>query len=96
MTITIQIPTALRAFTDRQPEVRVEGATVEEAIADLARICPDIAQHLYEENGALRSFINVYFGDVNVKNLKGLETPLKDGDAIILVPAIAGGGGICP
>jgi adenylyltransferase/sulfurtransferase len=91
MSIIIQIPTALRAFTNRQPEVRVEGATVGEAIDALAGAFPDIRQHLYDEHGILRSFINIYFGDTNIKNLKGLETALKDGDTIMLVPAIAGG-----
>jgi molybdopterin converting factor small subunit len=93
MPVVIQIPTALRAFTDKQSEVRAEGATVEEAISALAVLHPDIKQHLYDENGALRSFINIYFGDTNIKSLNGLKTPLKDGDTIMLVPAIAGGAG---
>jgi len=91
MPVTIQIPTALRVFTDRKPEVSANGATVREAVADFAASYPDIAAHLYDEGGALRSFINVYLGDTNVKNLQGFDTPVKDGDTLMLVPAIAGG-----
>jgi molybdopterin converting factor small subunit len=93
MSVTIQIPTALRAFTNRQIEVQVEGATVGEAAAAFVAAYPDIRRHLYEESGALRSFVNVYLGETNVRSLQGLETPVKDGDTLMLVPAIAGGTG---
>ncbi|MDR3280127.1 MAG: MoaD/ThiS family protein [Synergistaceae bacterium] len=91
MPVTIQIPTALRVFTDRKSEVQAKGAIIAEAIADFAASYPDIKQHLYDEGGTLRSFINIYLGDTNIKNLGGLDTPLKDGDILMLVPAIAGG-----
>jgi adenylyltransferase/sulfurtransferase len=92
MAITIQIPTALRNFTDRQAEVTVEAATAGEAIAALAQAYPDIGQHLYQEDGReLRSFINVFIGEINIKRLKGLDTPVPEGGTIMLVPAIAGG-----
>jgi len=88
--VTILIPTALRAFTDRQSEVQVDGATVGEAVAALAAAHPDIKQHLYQ-NGELRSFINIFVGEDNIKNLDGLDTKLAPGTEIMLVPAIAGG-----
>jgi adenylyltransferase/sulfurtransferase len=91
MSVTIQIPTALRVFTDRKSDITAEGATAGEAIRYFADAYPDIAGHLYDEHGELRSFINVYLGDSNIKNLNGLDTPLKDGDVLMLVPAIAGG-----
>jgi adenylyltransferase/sulfurtransferase len=91
MAIIIQIPTALRNFTDQQGEIRVEGATVGAAITALAEQYPDIKHHLYQDNGSLRSFINVFAGDTNIKQLQGLETPLSDGAVLMLVPAIAGG-----
>ncbi|MDR2633518.1 MAG: MoaD/ThiS family protein [Treponema sp.] len=92
MAITIQIPTALRPFTDRQGEVTVAAGTVGEAIAALAQSYPDITGHLYQEGGKeLRSFINVFVGDTNIKKLTGLDTPLPEGGTIMLVPAIAGG-----
>jgi molybdopterin converting factor small subunit len=91
MAITIQIPTALRSFTNRQDEVQVEGTTVGAAIAALAKLHPDIKQHLYQDDGGLRSFINVFLGDTNIKKLQGLDTPLESGAVLMLVPAIAGG-----
>ncbi|MDR3336574.1 MAG: MoaD/ThiS family protein [Treponema sp.] len=90
MAVSILIPTALRAFTDRNSEVSVEGAAVGEAIAALAEKYPDIRQHLYKE-GELRSFINIFVGETNIKNLQGLDTALSPGAEIMLVPAIAGG-----
>jgi adenylyltransferase/sulfurtransferase len=91
MAVTIQIPTALRNFTGRQTEVTVEGATVGAAIAALAEQYPDIKRHLYQDDGSLRSFINIFAGDVNIKKLQGLDTPLSSGAVLMLVPAIAGG-----
>jgi adenylyltransferase/sulfurtransferase len=92
MSITIQIPTALRSFTDHRGEVTVEAATAGTAIAALALAYPDIKQHLYQEGGVeLRSFINVFVGETNIKKLQGLDTPVPEGGDIMLVPAIAGG-----
>jgi adenylyltransferase/sulfurtransferase len=90
MAVIIQIPTALRSFTERKAEVEVEGRTVGEAINALAELYPDLRQHLYlgEE---LRSFINVFVGETNIKKLDGLGTKLPEGAAVMLVPAIAGG-----
>jgi adenylyltransferase/sulfurtransferase len=100
MAVTIQIPTALRTFTERKSEVEVEGATVGEAIGAFADAYPDIKQHLYqpgEKSAAeqssleLRSFINVFVGETNIKKLDGLATKVPAGSVIMLVPAIAGG-----
>jgi adenylyltransferase/sulfurtransferase len=90
MAIIIQIPTALRSFTERKSEIEVAGQTVGEAINALAEQYPDIRQHLYQGTG-LRSFINVFVGDTNIKKLDGLQTKLSGGETIMLVPAIAGG-----
>jgi adenylyltransferase/sulfurtransferase len=91
MAVSILIPTALRSFTDRKSEVSVEGATVGAAIGAFAEAYPDIRQHLYQGDGELRSFINVFVGETNIKNLEGLNTRVADGTTIMLVPAIAGG-----
>jgi adenylyltransferase/sulfurtransferase len=91
MAVTIQIPTALRNFTGGLREVAVEGANVGAALAALAAAYPDIKPHLYQEDGNLRSFINVFLGETNIKKLRGLDTPLEDNAALMLVPAIAGG-----
>jgi molybdopterin converting factor small subunit len=93
MAVTILIPTALRVFAGGQAEVTVEGDTAGRAIEAFADKYPDIRQHLYDENNALRSFVNVYIGEKNIKTVNGLDTPVRDGDALMLVPAIAGGAG---
>jgi molybdopterin converting factor small subunit len=93
MPVTIQIPTALRAFTDRKAEIQAEGSTAGETVKNFAQAYPDIRTHLYDENDKLRSFINIYLGDENIKDIAGLDTPVKDGDTLTLVPAIAGGAG---
>ncbi|GHV95754.1 MoaD family protein [Spirochaetia bacterium] len=90
MAVTIQIPTALRSFTERKSEVEVEGQTVGETINALAEQYPDLRQHLYQGKD-LRSFINIFVGDTNIKKLEGLDTKLPDGATVMLVPAIAGG-----
>lgn len=88
---TLLIPTALRGFVDGQSSVDVQGATVGEALIDLTAKYPDIKRHIYEDGGELRSFINVYSGEDNIKALQGLDTPVGDGAELMLVPAIAGG-----
>ena len=90
MAIIIQIPTALRSFTGRKSEAAVEGQTVGEALSALTEQYPDIRQHLYQGED-LRSFINVFVGETNIKKLEGLQTKLSGGETILLVPAIAGG-----
>ena len=91
MAVSILVPAALRAYTERQAEIEVNGGTVGEAIADLAAKYPDIRKHIYKDENSLRDFINVYIGDTNIKEIEGLKTPVKDGDSVMLVPAIAGG-----
>jgi molybdopterin converting factor small subunit len=87
----LRIPTALRAFTDRKSSVEVSGATVGETVTALAELYPDIRGHLYEDTGELRSFINIFVGDTNVKATGGLATPVAPDSEVLLVPAIAGG-----
>ncbi|MDR0528571.1 MAG: molybdopterin-synthase adenylyltransferase MoeB [Zoogloeaceae bacterium] len=91
MTVTLRIPTALRSFTDRQTEVAVEGLTAGAALSALAERYPDIKTHLFETDGKLRAFINLYLDGKNIRNADGLNTPLTDGATLTLVPAIAGG-----
>jgi molybdopterin converting factor small subunit len=90
---TLLIPTALRGFVDGKASVEVSGATVGETLADLTKRYPGLKRHLYEDDGGLRSFINVYVGEDNVKALEGLDTPVADGAELMLGPAIAGGHG---
>jgi len=91
MAVSILVPAALRAYTERQAEIEVAGSTAGEAIADLAAKYPDIRKHIYKDDDNLRDFINVFIGDTNIKELDGLKTRIKDGDTVMLVPAIAGG-----
>lgn len=87
---TIKIPTPLRTFTDGNGEVQVSGETVGAALGDLLGKYPDLRQHLY--NGSeLRNFVNIFIGEEDIRYRDGLETPLESGDALRIIPSIAGG-----
>lgn len=87
---TIRIPTPLRSYTGGQGEVTVNGSTVQEALDDLLRRYPALEQHLFDE-GKLRSFVNVFVGDEDMRYLNGLETPIAPDAQLMIVPSIAGG-----
>ena len=91
MSVTILIPTALRSFVDRKSEIEVEGGTVGDALAHLATEYPDLKHQIYEDDVKLRGFVNVFVDGKNIKKLNGLETEVKAGATVMLVPAIAGG-----
>ena len=91
MSVTILIPSALRAFVDRKSEIEVEGSTVGEALANLAGEYPDLRHQIYEDDVKLRGFVNVFVDGTNIKKLNGLETKVTQGATVMLVPAIAGG-----
>ncbi|RMH15988.1 MAG: molybdopterin-synthase adenylyltransferase MoeB [Acidobacteria bacterium] len=89
---TVRIPAPLRGFTGGAAEVVVEGRTAGEALRDLAARHPGLARRLLDDDGRLRSFVNVFVGDRNVEEIGGLEAPLAEGATIHVVPAVAGGG----
>ncbi|MGH9944788.1 MAG: molybdopterin-synthase adenylyltransferase MoeB [Pyrinomonadaceae bacterium] len=91
MMVKILIPTALRQFAGNQSEMEVEAGTAGEALDQLAMANVDLRKHLYTEAGVLRNFVNVYVNDEDIRHAQRLETPLKDGDTVSIVPAIAGG-----
>ncbi|GIV19888.1 MAG: molybdenum cofactor biosynthesis protein MoeB [Armatimonadota bacterium] len=91
MAVTVWIPSALQAYAGNQSEVQVQASTVGEALQALTEAYPDLRKHLYNEQGKLRSFVNVYLGEEDTRYLQGLETPVKDGDQLMIVPSIAGG-----
>ena len=91
MSVSILIPSALRAFTDRKTEIEAEGATVGEALASLAKAYPDLKHQIYEDDTKLRGFVNVFVDGNNIKKLNGLDTPVKPDAVVTIVPAIAGG-----
>ncbi len=91
MAVTVLIPSALQAYAHNQSEVQVQASNVGEALQALTEAYPDLRKHLYNEQGRLRSFVNVYLGEEDTRYLQGLETPVKDGDTLMIVPSIAGG-----
>jgi adenylyltransferase/sulfurtransferase len=91
MSSMILIPTALRQFTDGQGELAVEAITVGKALEQLTTTFPPLAKHLYNDKKEVRSFINVYVNEENIRHKSGLDTPLANGDSLMIVPSIAGG-----
>ena len=89
--ISIAIPTALRKYAGDQAQVQVAGATVGEALQNLVAAHPTLRNHLMDESGKLRSFVNLYLGEEDVRNLQREGTALKSGDELLIIPAIAGG-----
>ena len=88
----IHIPTPLRAYTDKQDIVSVEGATVAEGLESLVMAHPAMRQHLFSPEGKLRSFVNVYLNDEDVRYLPAKEaTTVKPQDELTIIPSIAGG-----
>jgi adenylyltransferase/sulfurtransferase len=85
------IPTALRQYAGGSSEVQVEAKTVGEGLDQLTAAHADLRKHLYNERNALRNFVNVYVNDDDIRHASGLDTPVKDGDTIMIVPSIAGG-----
>jgi molybdopterin/thiamine biosynthesis adenylyltransferase/rhodanese-related sulfurtransferase/molybdopterin converting factor small subunit len=91
MPITINIPTALRQFTGGNARVELEAATAGEALQRLTSLHGELRRHLYDDKNALRSFVNVYVNDEDIRHQGGLATPLKESDTVMIVPSIAGG-----
>jgi len=89
--ITLRIPTPLRPYAEGQNEVNVQGANVGEALDDLVKQFPTLKKHLFTEADELRPFVNLFLGEEDVRHLQGVETPLKEGDRLMIIPSIAGG-----
>jgi adenylyltransferase/sulfurtransferase len=99
MPVQISIPTALRQFAGGASEFSVEAATAGEALEKLVSANAALRQHLFNEKGELRSFVNIYVGDEDIRYKDGLSTRLSSGDSVLIIPSIAGGspqdGGDC-
>ncbi len=91
MPVRILIPTPLRPFTNAQSAVTAEGGTVGDALKSLTTEFGDLRNHLYGSDGRLRSFVNVYLNDDDIRYLKREQTPLSPGDTISIIPSVAGG-----
>ena len=87
----VLIPTPLRVYAGKQDIVEAEGNTVGELLQDLTTQYSELRNHLYNDDGKLRSFVNVYINDDDIRYLEKESTPVKDGDIISIVPSVAGG-----
>jgi adenylyltransferase/sulfurtransferase len=91
MAIKILIPTPLRPYTDKKDAVEADGKTVGELLADLTTKHSGLKAHLYNEQGRLRSFVNVYVNDEDIRYLQKEQTPVRPGDTVSIIPSVAGG-----
>src|SRR6476661_8369741 len=91
MATKILIPTPLRPFTDKLDTVEVDGTTVGELLQNLTTKYAGLKQHLYSADGKLRSFVNIYVNDDDIRYLQKDQTPLKGGDTVSIIPSVAGG-----
>jgi molybdopterin synthase sulfur carrier subunit len=87
----VRIPTPLRKLTNNEEVVEVNSATIGEAITELQVRYPGIKERLVDDNGEVRRFVNVYVNEEDIRFLQNQNTPLKEGDEISIIPAIAGG-----
>jgi molybdopterin converting factor small subunit len=90
MAVKVQIPTPMRQHADGQSTVEVSGATVQAVLADLGAKFPALSQRIFD-NGHVRRFVNLYLNDEDIRYLDNLATPVKDGDELAIIPAVAGG-----
>ena len=91
MSVTVVIPTPLRQFAGGNSEIEIEASTAGEALEKLTTEHAELKKHLYNDGGNLRNFVNVYVGDEDIRDLDGLETEVRAGGEILIVPSIAGG-----
>jgi MoaD family protein len=91
MSVTVKIPTQLRAAAGGEAEAEVEGATVKDVLADLYARHGELRERMSDEDGSLRRFVNVYLAGEDIRFLDGLATPVADGEELTILPAVAGG-----
>ncbi|HXE30481.1 MAG TPA: MoaD/ThiS family protein [Terriglobales bacterium] len=91
MAVIIRIPTPLRPLTGGLGEIETQAGSVSEALAALTSRYAEVGNHLFTGEGRLRSFVNVYVNDEDIRYLQSDRTPLRDGDTLSIVPSIAGG-----
>ena len=90
MAVKVMIPTPLRQYTGNKDAVEASGATVIEILRDLGRQYAGITERMMD-GGKVRRFVNVYVNDEDIRYLQNLDTPVKDGDEVSIIPAVAGG-----
>ena len=91
MPISVRIPTPLRKFTGGAESVAASGSTIAAVVQDLETRHPGLKERICDDNGKIRRFVNVYVNGDDIRFLDNLQTPVKEGDEISIVPAIAGG-----
>ena len=91
MSIQVRIPTPLRKLTGEAEVVNAEGATIADVLTSLDSSYPGLIERICDENGDIRRFVNVFVNDEDIRFLQEKTTPVKEGDEISIVPAIAGG-----
>ena len=91
MSIRVRIPAPLRGVTDGASEVEVDGGSVADALGALEQRFPQIRQRLRDDEGELRRFVNLYVNGEDIRFLGGMQTSLKSGDEVSIIPAVAGG-----
>jgi len=94
MAVKVMIPTPLRAYAAKKDHVDVAAGTVGEALHSLVAQHAELKKHLFSDDGRLRSFVNVYVNDDDIRYLQKEATPVKDGDTVSIVPSIAGGNAV--
>jgi molybdopterin synthase sulfur carrier subunit len=90
MAVKVQIPTPMRQHTEGQAVVEASGATVKAVLESLGQTYPGISSRIFE-NGQVRRFVNLYLNEEDIRYLDNLATPVKDGDELAIIPAVAGG-----
>ena len=88
---TIIIPTPLRKFTNNTAKLQVSGNTIAESIKELTSNIPDLKRHLLDDKGQIRSFVNIFVGDNDIRDLQQENTAIKEDTVVSIIPAIAGG-----
>ena len=91
MSVKVMIPTPLRAYAGKKDSIEVKAGTVAEALTALTSQFGDLKKHLFSDDGRLRSFVNVYVNDEDIRYLQKDQTAVREGDTISIVPSIAGG-----
>lgn len=91
MSVKVLIPTPLQKLTNNQATIECTGSNITELLEALESNCPGIKNRLCDDSGELRRFVNFYVNSEDIRFLNGKDTPLKDGDEVSIIPAIAGG-----
>lgn len=91
MSTTVRVPTQLRSLTGGLSELQIDGSTVGEILSKIDSEYPGLGERIFDENGTLRRFVNVFLAEEDVRFLHGLDTPVQENQILSIVPAVAGG-----